>query len=105
MYYFTNTNSFFTTVMFISAVSTRRTLFGCRFYVTKVRGGNKIYDNANDAIKDIRSSAVYLSGGFGLCGVPTTLLNAIDKRNDIKSITAVSNNPVSAILPSQDSLI
>ncbi|TIC04186.1 3-oxoacid CoA-transferase [Wallemia mellicola] len=79
--------------MFISAVSTRRTLFGCRFYVTKVRGGNKIYDNANDAIKDIRSSAVYLSGGFGLCGVPTTLLNAIDKRNDIKSITAVSNNP------------
>lgn len=104
MYYFINMNLFITTVMFISAVW-RRTLFGCRFYVTKVRGGNKIYDNASDAIKDIRSSAVYLSGGFGLCGVPTTLLNAIDKRNDIQSITAVSNNPVSAILPSQSSVV
>jgi 3-oxoacid CoA-transferase len=33
-----------------------------------------------------------LCGGFGLCGVPDTLINAIKARPDIKGLTAVSNN-------------
>jgi acyl CoA:acetate/3-ketoacid CoA transferase alpha subunit len=30
--------------------------------------------------------------GFGLCGTPDTLIGALAKRNDIKNLTAVSNN-------------
>jgi 3-oxoacid CoA-transferase len=33
-----------------------------------------------------------LCGGFGLCGVPDTLINAVKARPDIKGLTAVSNN-------------
>lgn len=33
-----------------------------------------------------------LCGGFGLCGVPDTLINEVLKKKDIKGITAVSNN-------------
>jgi len=33
-----------------------------------------------------------LFGGFGLCGVPDTLINAVKARPDIRGLTAVSNN-------------
>lgn len=33
-----------------------------------------------------------LCGGFGLCGVPDTLINELEKRTDITNLTAVSNN-------------
>ena len=33
-----------------------------------------------------------LSSGFGLSGIPETLLKALAKRKDVKDIVAVSNN-------------
>jgi len=33
-----------------------------------------------------------LCGGFGLCGVPDTLINEMEKRKEVTGLTAVSNN-------------
>jgi len=33
------------------------------------RGGSKLYKNADEAVKDIKSGSTILSSGFGLCGV------------------------------------
>lgn len=51
----------------------------------------KIYDSALDAVKDIPDGAKILVGGFGLCGIPENLIQALSTIG-IKDITAVSNN-------------
>lgn len=45
-----------------------------------------------EAVKHIKSGNTVLSSGFGLCGVPQTLINAIAENSDIKNLTCVSNN-------------
>jgi len=52
----------------------------------------KIWKSADDAVRDVKSGDVVLSGGFGLCGIPETLIDAIAKRSDVNKLTAVSNN-------------
>ncbi|GJE95159.1 3-oxoacid CoA-transferase [Phanerochaete sordida] len=52
----------------------------------------KVWDSVDDAIKDVKSGDVLLSGGFGLCGTPDTLIEALSRRKDVEKITAVSNN-------------
>ncbi|KAK5725677.1 hypothetical protein LTR15_003867 [Elasticomyces elasticus] len=53
---------------------------------------NKVLPSAEEAIKDMRSNSTLLCGGFGLCGVPDTLINAVEKKPNITGLTAVSNN-------------
>ena len=53
---------------------------------------NKIYPSAAEAIKDMKSDSMLLCGGFGLCGVPNTLIDEVHKTPSIKGLTAVSNN-------------
>ncbi|KAJ9106973.1 hypothetical protein QFC20_003873 [Naganishia adeliensis] len=53
---------------------------------------HKVYDSAAEAVKDVKSGDILLSGGFGLCGVPNTLIQALSKRSDINNLTGVSNN-------------
>lgn len=53
---------------------------------------NKIYPSAQEALKDFRSNSTVLAGGFGLCGVPDTLIDAVKNNPSITGITAVSNN-------------
>ncbi|TCD63293.1 hypothetical protein EIP91_005705 [Steccherinum ochraceum] len=53
---------------------------------------SKVWDNVHEAIADVKSGDVVLSGGFGLCGVPETLIKALSKRTDVKNLIAVSNN-------------
>ncbi|KAK2737241.1 hypothetical protein FQN57_000408 [Myotisia sp. PD_48] len=53
---------------------------------------NKIYPSAQAAIKDMKSNSTVLAGGFGLCGVPDTLINEVHNTPSIKGLTAVSNN-------------
>lgn len=48
--------------------------------------------SAADAIADMRSNSTLLCGGFGLCGVPDTLINQVEKTPSITGLTAVSNN-------------
>ncbi|GJJ12114.1 hypothetical protein Clacol_006355 [Clathrus columnatus] len=68
-----------------------------RFYSTPLDAApipkvQKIWDSADDAVKDVKSGDVILSSGFGLCGTPDTLIQALARRKDVQKITAVSNN-------------
>ncbi|KAJ5118493.1 3-oxoacid CoA-transferase subunit B [Penicillium atrosanguineum] len=62
------------------------------------RGGSKLYRDADEAVKDVKSGSTILSSGFGLCGVAETLINAMGRRgkDQLHSLTAVSNNAGSA---------
>lgn len=52
---------------------------------------NKVYQNADDAIKDISDGQVLMLGGFGLCGIPENSITALVKKN-VKRLTCISNN-------------
>ncbi len=52
---------------------------------------NKVVAAADEAVKDISDGAMLVVGGFGLCGIPENLINALVKRN-VKNLTCVSNN-------------
>ncbi|GAB7347453.1 hypothetical protein MBLNU459_g4369t1 [Dothideomycetes sp. NU459] len=53
---------------------------------------NKILPSAAEAIKDMKGDSTLLCGGFGLCGVPDTLINEVKNSPHITGLTAVSNN-------------
>ncbi|KAG6865618.1 hypothetical protein C0991_000905 [Blastosporella zonata] len=54
---------------------------------------SKVWDSIDDAVKDVKSGDTLLCGGFGLAGIPDTLLGALAKRKDtVKDLTGVSNN-------------
>ncbi|KAI1248146.1 hypothetical protein MGN70_010395 [Eutypa lata] len=53
---------------------------------------NKVYPSATEALKDMQPNTTLLCGGFGLCGVPDTLIDEILKKPELKGLTAVSNN-------------
>lgn len=52
---------------------------------------NKVLSSADEAIRDITDGCTLLVGGFGLCGVPETLIEAL-VRKGVKNLTTVSNN-------------
>ena len=53
---------------------------------------NKIVPSAAEALENMKSDITLLAGGFGLCGVPDTLINTVHANPAIKGLTAVSNN-------------
>ncbi|EUC54451.1 succinyl-CoA:3-ketoacid-coenzyme A transferase, partial [Rhizoctonia solani AG-3 Rhs1AP] len=55
-------------------------------------GKGKLWDSADEAVQDLEGGKTLLSGGFGLCGTPDTLIQALSRRPEVKSLTAVSNN-------------
>jgi 3-oxoacid CoA-transferase subunit A len=55
-------------------------------------GVNKIYPNAAAAIDGvIKSGQLIAVGGFGLCGIPEALIEAV-KDSGVRELTAISNN-------------
>jgi 3-oxoacid CoA-transferase subunit A len=52
---------------------------------------NKVLATAEEAIRDIGDGATILVGGFGLCGIPETLIEAV-ARKGVKNLTTISNN-------------
>lgn len=52
----------------------------------------KVWDSVDEAVKDVKTGDIILSGGFGLCGIPETLISALTRRTDVRNLTAVSNN-------------
>ena len=53
---------------------------------------NKVYKNAGDALRDvIKDNLVIMSGGFGICGIPETLIGSI-KDAGVHGLTVISNN-------------
>ncbi len=51
----------------------------------------KIYANALEATFDVKDNVTILMGGFGLCGIPENLIQALVDRG-VKGLTCVSNN-------------
>jgi 3-oxoacid CoA-transferase subunit A len=52
---------------------------------------NKVFTNADEAIRDIADGATLLMGGFGLCGLPENCITALVKKG-VKDLTCISNN-------------
>lgn len=55
------------------------------------RFSSKIFPSALEATKDIKDSSKLLVGGFGLSGIPTNLIKALEKHGP-KDLDVVSNN-------------
>lgn len=52
---------------------------------------HKVFRNADEAIYDVRDGATIMLGGFGLCGIPEHLIDALVRRG-VKNLTTISNN-------------
>jgi 3-oxoacid CoA-transferase subunit A len=52
---------------------------------------DKVVRSAGDAVRDVFDGATLVVGGFGLCGIPENLINALVTRG-VKDLTCVSNN-------------
>ena len=53
---------------------------------------NKVYPSAREALADIaKDGQVYAVGGFGLCGIPEALIEAL-RETGVRNLTAISNN-------------
>lgn len=52
---------------------------------------NKVFKNAIDAIHDVKDGDFIMLGGFGLCGIPENLIDALVEKN-VKGLTCISNN-------------
>ena len=52
---------------------------------------NKVFPSADAAVADIPDGATIMVGGFGLCGIPENLIEAV-RRKGIKQLTVISNN-------------
>jgi 3-oxoacid CoA-transferase subunit A len=51
----------------------------------------KLVANADEAIHDVRDGASIFVGGFGLCGIPENLIDAL-VRKGVRDLTTISNN-------------
>src|SRR5260221_78154 len=52
---------------------------------------SKVVSGADEAIRDLQDGATVMMGGFGLCGIPEKLIQAV-LRKASKNLTVISNN-------------
>jgi 3-oxoacid CoA-transferase subunit A len=52
---------------------------------------DKVLPSAAEAVADLFDGAVLMAGGFGLCGIPSTLIEAV-RRHGARDLTFISNN-------------
>ena len=52
---------------------------------------NKVFPNADASVADLPDGATIMVGGFGLCGIPENLIEAVRQRGT-KDLTVISNN-------------
>jgi 3-oxoacid CoA-transferase subunit A len=53
---------------------------------------NKVYATADDALAGcVKDGMTVMSGGFGLCGIPETLIEAL-RKSGVRELTVISNN-------------
>ena len=46
----------------------------------------------SSALSKIKPGMKIMAGGFGLCGIPNSLLTSLSKRREINNLTLISNN-------------
>src|SRR5664279_5332089 len=51
----------------------------------------KVVNSADEAVADISSGATLMLGGFGLCGIPENLIDAVVRRG-VTGLHTISNN-------------
>ena len=64
---------------------------GVTSYLIEYRPMNKVLASAEEAVERIPDGATIMMGGFGLCGIPETLIAALRARGT-KGLTVISNN-------------
>ena len=52
---------------------------------------NKVFQNADEAVHDIKNNQTIMLGGFGLCGIPEKSIEALVKKG-VTGLTCISNN-------------
>ena len=52
---------------------------------------NKVVASVDEAIRDITDGCTIMVGGFGLCGIPESLIEGL-VRKGVKNLTTISNN-------------
>jgi 3-oxoacid CoA-transferase subunit A len=52
---------------------------------------NKVFENAELALADVKDGHVLMLGGFGLCGIPENCISALVKKK-VKGLICISNN-------------
>ncbi|MDQ2841519.1 MAG: CoA transferase subunit A [Acidobacteriota bacterium] len=52
---------------------------------------NKVFTSADEAVADLSDGCAVMIGGFGLCGIPENLIDALIRRGT-KSLHTISNN-------------
>jgi len=52
---------------------------------------NKVVASADEAVHDVQDGASLMVGGFGLCGIPEDLIEALFRKG-VKNLTTISNN-------------
>src|SRR6185437_10465919 len=52
---------------------------------------NKVIASPDEAVRDVQDGAMIMVGGFGLCGIPADLIDAL-VRKGVKDLTTISNN-------------
>ncbi|MBZ5504252.1 MAG: CoA transferase subunit A [Acidobacteriia bacterium] len=52
---------------------------------------NKVIASADEAVRDVTDGCMIMVGGFGLCGIPSDLIDAL-VRKGVQNLTTVSNN-------------
>jgi 3-oxoacid CoA-transferase subunit A len=55
------------------------------------KGLKKVVKSADEAVRDIPEGATIMIGGFGLCGIPESLIEALVRRG-VKGLHTISNN-------------
>jgi 3-oxoacid CoA-transferase subunit A len=60
-------------------------------YLIEYESMNKVLASAEEAVARIPDGATIMMGGFGLCGIPETLIAALRARGS-KGLTVISNN-------------
>src|SRR5207344_950272 len=64
---------------------------GSAILLDRIPSVNKVLASAEEAVERIPDGATIMMGGFGLCGIPETLIAALKARGT-KDLTVISNN-------------
>ena len=71
--------------------------YTARAFSSAIDKKNKVYPSSAAAVKDIPNGASIFIGGFGPCGLPENLLNAV-KEAEPKNLHCVTNNPGAGVV-------